>query len=29
MGRRLVEGRLNNWGAMDIKTQRSIYRERQ
>ena len=26
---RLVERRQNTWGAMDIKTQRSIYRERQ
>ena len=24
-----VEGRLNTWGAMNIKTQRSSYRERQ
>ena len=26
---RSVERRLNNWGTMNIKTQRSIYRERQ
>ena len=26
---RLVERRLNTWGAMNIETQRSIYRERQ
>ena len=28
-GLKIVEGRLNTWGAMNIKMQRSICRERQ